>query len=208
MVGEESAFLLLTRTFLARASGFYAPNDSPLFCLKSCPGRHLRRFWRVSIFFPSGLLTYFCWTATIWVPGSMRISYSLATCPLEGILSFHPDKISLARCDHEISVPVRLQSVLGIRDRVALGPWAWGGTIYGPLPNREGTISLPSDIPDQTNPGLTKTDGTLTLAGSNCYTGGTTVNGGTLTVAVTDGVPDGSTLTVGPGATLILTHQP
>jgi autotransporter-associated beta strand protein len=76
--------------------------------------------------------------------------------------------------------PFGCRAFWGFVIALALGPWAWGGTIYGPLPNREGTISLPSQIPDQTNSGLTRTDGTLTLAGSNAYTGPVVIHGGTL----------------------------
>ena len=62
--------------------------------------------------------------------------------------------------------------------------------------------------------GFTQTGGTnsasgnlslgKSVGGSDTYSGGTAVNGGTLTVADTSAIPDGSVLSVGPGATLIL----
>ncbi len=45
--------------------------------------------------------------------------------------------------------------------------------------------------------------GTLILAGSNTYTGGTTVDAGTLVMASDSALPDGTSLTVGAGGTLI-----
>jgi autotransporter-associated beta strand protein len=45
--------------------------------------------------------------------------------------------------------------------------------------------------------------GTLILSGSDSYTGGTYVNSGTLIVAAGSGLPDGTSLAVGAGATLI-----
>ena len=52
---------------------------------------------------------------------------------------------------------------------------------------------------------LTKTgSGTLLLSGSNNYSGGTDVNSGTLIAAASGAIPDGSNLTVGAGAILVL----
>ena len=52
--------------------------------------------------------------------------------------------------------------------------------------------------------GITKTgSGTLVLSGANTYLGGTTVLAGILQVTSSDSLPDGSSLTVGAGATLI-----
>ena len=48
----------------------------------------------------------------------------------------------------------------------------------------------------------------LTSTAGSDYTGGTYVNGGTLTVAITGGIPDNEPLLVGPGATLALDSTP
>ena len=45
--------------------------------------------------------------------------------------------------------------------------------------------------------------GALILSGSNDYSGGTTVNAGTLYVTNSDALPDGTSLTVGPGGTFV-----
>jgi autotransporter-associated beta strand protein len=45
--------------------------------------------------------------------------------------------------------------------------------------------------------------GTLVLSGTNSYTGGTTVEAGTLIVTSNTALPDGSSLTVGAGGTFL-----
>lgn len=50
--------------------------------------------------------------------------------------------------------------------------------------------------------------GTLIVSGNNYYTGGTNVLGGTLIVSSASALPDGSSLTVGAGATLIFNPMP
>ena len=45
-------------------------------------------------------------------------------------------------------------------------------------------------------------DGQLILSGTNDYTGGTTVSGGTLDVLDSAALPEGTSLTVGSGASL------
>lgn len=53
--------------------------------------------------------------------------------------------------------------------------------------------------------GLTKVgSGTLTLSLSNSYTGGTTVNGGSLVLAVAGALPSGSNLTIGSGGAVVV----
>ena len=51
-------------------------------------------------------------------------------------------------------------------------------------------------------------NGELILSGTDSYSGGTTVGGGTLDVLDSAALPDGSALTVGSGATLIFGEQP
>jgi len=56
---------------------------------------------------------------------------------------------------------------------------------------------------------LTKTGtGLLLLSGENSYGGGTTVSSGTLEVASSSALPDGTSLTVGAGGTFIFDPPP
>ena len=67
------------------------------------------------------------------------------------------------------------------------------------------SLSIAGDISDGTAAhGIIKDGlGTLILSGSNSYTGGTTVDAGTLIVDSAGALPDGTSLTVGAGGTLI-----
>ncbi len=69
-------------------------------------------------------------------------------------------------------------------------------------PTATSTLTLGGDISESvTGSALSLNDaGTLILSGSNGYTGGTNVNAGTLLVENPDGIPNGSSLTVGAGA--------
>ena len=68
----------------------------------------------------------------------------------------------------------------------------FSGTIQDGLATGGGTTAL-----------LVGNDATLVLSGTNTYTGGTTVTAGTLIVNNATALPDGTSLTVGAGGTLI-----
>ncbi len=71
-------------------------------------------------------------------------------------------------------------------------------------PNVTLTIGLTIGDPQTGATALAKTGGgTLVLSGSNDYTGGTTVDAGTLYVTNFNALPDGSSLTVSGGGTFI-----
>ncbi len=69
-------------------------------------------------------------------------------------------------------------------------------------PTANSTLTLSGDISESvTGSALSLDDaGMLILSGSNGYTGGTFVNAGTLVVENPNGIPNGSSLTVGAGA--------
>ena len=70
----------------------------------------------------------------------------------------------------------------------------------------------PYDHPDYARPGeLTAAAtgiGELVLSGSNRYTGGTDVEAGTLYVTTSDALPDGGSLIVGAGGTVVFAPSP
>jgi len=76
--------------------------------------------------------------------------------------------------------------------------------------NATDTLTLSGDISDLSvingvNTGLTlEGSGALILGGDNSYTGGTTVNSGRLYATTADALPDGTSVTVGAGGTLVL----
>ena len=70
-----------------------------------------------------------------------------------------------------------------------------------PGPNDVAAFAAPP-VGGLLDPSLHNT-GNLILQSPSDYAGATTVNGGTLTLAVTSAIPDGTALTVGDGATLV-----
>ena len=84
-----------------------------------------------------------------------------------------------------ISAPVELDSNMQVNTAVAASVLAISGDING-----DGTL-------------VKAGPGTLILSGSDTYMGGTVVNAGTLIVASNAGLPNGTSLTIGAGGTLI-----
>ena len=84
---------------------------------------------------------------------------------------------------------------------VASGGVAPGSLVFA---NTTGTNYTVSGGPIQGTTSLVLSGGgQLTLSGTNTYTGGTVVDQGTLIVTNANGLPDGGSLTIGAGATLI-----
>ena len=110
----------------------------------------------------------------------MRDSKSLLRkYPLEGILSYHPDKYPLRGAIIRFLFPPVCRVFWGLRIALAFCQWAWGGEIYGPLLHGEratGRVTSESDSGGTTvgNGCLTLASegaGTLALAGQNTFNG-------------------------------------
>ena len=85
--------------------------------------------------------------------------------------------------------------------QIASGGVAPGSIVFS---NTTGTNYTVSGGPIQGTTSLVLSGGgQLTLSGTNTYTGGTVVDQGTLIVTNANGLPDGGSLTIGAGATLI-----
>jgi autotransporter-associated beta strand protein len=94
-----------------------------------------------------------------------------------------------------------LKATSALTTAVPMTIQAGGGTVdtNGMAVGLNGNLS-----PGTGSGGLTKTGaGTLTLAGANSYTGGTTVSAGTLVVASAAALPAGTNLTVGQDAVVV-----
>jgi autotransporter-associated beta strand protein len=86
---------------------------------------------------------------------------------------------------HTITAPVNVESVTDITGFDPAAALTMRGQVSG-----TGSLTLAGS-------------GMLILACDNTYSGGTTVNGGTLALAANSSIPDGSSLTVGAGGTVM-----
>ena len=94
--------------------------------------------------------------------------------------------VAVAGGNHTISAPILLGGNLAVNTT--------GGA----------SLELSGDIQEAATSSLTLSgNGQLILSGSNSYTGGTTVNGGTLLIVDSDALPAGQSLSIGSGGTLI-----
>jgi autotransporter-associated beta strand protein len=128
--------------------------------------------------------------------GSANVGYTLSGSS-SNTLTFNNSgngaTITLTDGTHAINAPVVLADNLTVTAG-STNPWTLSfGTASSISQSGTGSYSLT----------MSGTGGTLILSGSDSYTGGTFVTAGTLVVTTPAALPEGSSLTVGAGGTLI-----
>jgi len=122
--------------------------------------------------------------------GDVSTTIEATGAPVKGVLILDNNRDDVAIMvagTHTISAPISLESDAAI-------------TVDG----TSSSLKLAGDIQEVGSCGITKLgDGVLVLAGSDSYSGGTIVDDGTLYVTSSNALPDGTSLTVGAGGTLI-----
>jgi len=124
-------------------------------------------------------------TAGYTLSGSDKLTFSVSS-------NNSPAQISVTDGSHLINAPVVLASNLVVA-ATSSTPWTLA----------LGNSSSVTDNGNQLSLTMSASNRTLILSGSDSYTGGTTVNAGTLIAASEFALPGGTSLTIGTGGTFV-----